>query len=148
MASFCSSCGAQVADGAAFCPACGKSSTQSTGGGAAAAPAQSPSTAGGLSDNAAGLLAYFVLPAIIFLIIEPYNKNRFVRFHSFQGLILGIAAFLANMILAMTGIGLLLTPFIWLGHIIVAVICMIKANGGQMFKLPLIGDFAEKQANS
>ena len=39
----------------------------------------------GLSDNAAGALAYLtVIPAIIFLIVEPYNKNSFVRFHSWQ----------------------------------------------------------------
>ena len=31
------------------------------------------------------MLAYFtIIPAIIFLLIEPYNRNRFVRFHSFQ----------------------------------------------------------------
>ena len=36
----------------------------------------------GLSDNAAGALAYLtVIPAIIFLIVEPYNKNSFVRFN-------------------------------------------------------------------
>ena len=44
------------------------------------APATSaPST--GLTDNVAGLLAYVtIIPAIIFLVIEPYNRNRFVRF--------------------------------------------------------------------
>ena len=37
----------------------------------------------GLSDTAAGALAYVtIIPAIIFLLVEPYNKNSFVRFHS------------------------------------------------------------------
>lgn len=148
MASFCSSCGAQMADGAAFCPACGKSSTQSTGGGAAAAPAQSQSTAGGLSDNVAGLLAYLLVPAIIFLIVEPYNKNRFVRFHSFQSLALHIPLIVIEMFLTATFFLALFGFLISIGHLIVGVICMIKAYQGQMFKLPLIGDFAEKQANS
>ena len=30
----------------------------------------------GLSDNTAGALAYItIIPAIIFLVMEPYNKN-------------------------------------------------------------------------
>ena len=38
-----------------------------------------------MEENVAGMLAYFtIIPAIIFLLIEPYNRNRFVRFHSFQ----------------------------------------------------------------
>ena len=149
MASFCATCGAQMADGAAFCPACGKSSTQSTGGGAAAAPAQSQSTAGGLSDNVAGALAYLLIPAIIFLVVEPYNRNRFIRFHAFQSIILAVANFVLQTVLWMIPIlgwiaGFLLT----IAVLIAWVICLIKAFQGQMFKLPLIGDFAEKQANS
>ena len=39
----------------------------------------------GLSDNAAGALAYVTfIPAIIFLIVEPYNKNSYIKFHSWQ----------------------------------------------------------------
>jgi hypothetical protein len=41
----------------------------------------------------AGMLAYFtIIPAIIFLLIEPYNRNRFVRFHSFQCLFVAVSA--------------------------------------------------------
>ena len=48
------------------------------------APSQ-PGAQSGLSDNAAGALAYVtIIPAIIFLVMEPYNKNRFIRFHSWQ----------------------------------------------------------------
>ncbi len=48
--------------------------------------------ASGLSDNAAGAIAYItIIPAIIFLIVEPYNKNSFVRFHAWQSIFLGIA---------------------------------------------------------
>ena len=45
------------------------------------------STTGGLEDNVAGMLAYItIIPAIIFLVVEPFNKRRFVRFHSFQSI--------------------------------------------------------------
>ena len=47
----------------------------------------------GLSDNAAGALAYLtVIPAIIFLIVEPFNKNSYVRFHSWQCIFLCLSA--------------------------------------------------------
>jgi uncharacterized membrane protein len=151
MASFCSSCGAQMADGATFCPACGKSSTQSTVGGAAVAPASAgaQASAGGLSDNVAGALAYLLIPAIVFLVVEPYNRNRFIRFHSFQSLILAIGNFVLQAVLWMIPIIGWLAGFLLSIAVLIAwVICLIKAFQGQMFKLPVIGDFAEKQANS
>ncbi len=76
---FCTVCGAQTPDGSTMCPACSRT------GAPAARPAQT--TAGGLTDNVAGMLAYVtIIPAIIFLVTEPYNKSRFVRFHSFQSI--------------------------------------------------------------
>ena len=55
----------------------------------------------GLSNNAAGALAYVtIIPAIIFLIIEPYNRNSFVRFHAWQSIFLGIAAFAIDTVLS------------------------------------------------
>jgi hypothetical protein len=63
---FCNMCGAQIADGTTTCPACS--------GRAAVAPAV---TAPGLADNVAGMLAYVtIIPAIIFLVLEPYNTIR------------------------------------------------------------------------
>ena len=41
-----------------------------------------------------------------------------------------------------------LTRLIWLGWFIVWLICVLKAVNGQRFKLPVIGDLAEKQAGS
>lgn len=146
MPQFCSACGAQMADGAAACPACGKSSATSAGGGAAAAPAQS----GGLSDTAAGAIAYItIIPAILFLVMEPYNKKPFVRFHAFQSLFFFLAWFLLNIICSIIPIvGWLLLPLVMLGMIITAVITIIKASKGEKFKLPVIGNFAEQQAGS
>src|SRR5215471_16144236 len=84
MAGFCASCGAAVPPGAAACPSCGKATTQPV-----SAPAVS---AGGLTDNVAGMLAYItIIPPIIFLVVEPYNKSRFIRFHSFQSIFFAVA---------------------------------------------------------
>src|SRR5205823_4539366 len=100
---FCGSCGTQVSDGIAFCPKCGKPIGVAPPQEPFAAPpppppvapayAASATTAGGaLADNIAGMLAYFtIIPAIVFLLVEPYNRNRFVRFHSFQCLFTAVA---------------------------------------------------------
>src|ERR1700760_4654206 len=94
---FCANCGTQMADNAAFCPSCGKAAGQGTAAAFAAQPTPPPPpqsspvagnatvSAAPLADNVAGMLAYFtIIPAIVFLLIEPYNRNRFVRFHCFQ----------------------------------------------------------------
>ena len=84
-----------------------------------------------------------------------YNKNRFIRFHAFQCLFLTGALFAVGIALAIVAmipfIGLLTIPLhfvIWIGSIVLAVIMALKAYQGQKYKLPVIGDMAEKQANT
>jgi len=145
---FCTVCGAQTPDGSTICPACSRT------GAPAARPAQT--TAGGLTDNVAGMLAYVtVIPAIIFLVMEPYNKSRFVRFHSFQSIFFCVALIALSIALSIFTfipfIGLILIPLhllIGLGGFAVWIILLLKANQGQMWKLPVIGDMAEKQAGA
>jgi uncharacterized membrane protein len=151
---FCSSCGAQIADGVTTCPAC-------AGRAAATVPAVATANAGGMADNVAGMLAYItIIPSIIFLVMEPYNKNRFVRFHSFQNLffvgaliVCWIAFTILSMMLAFVPIlGHIIIALCWfavaVGSFVVWIIMLLKANQGQMWKLPVIGDMAEKQANA
>jgi uncharacterized membrane protein len=148
---FCSSCGAEVAANAAFCPKCGKSIGAPA---AAASPAAAPAPAAaapvaGLQDNVAGLLCYFLIPAIIFLVMEPYNRNKFIRFHAFQSIIYEIAWLIVVAVVGMLPlINLLLLPLASLAFFIGWIVCLIKAFQGQMFKLPVIGAIAEKQAGS
>lgn len=107
-------------------------------------------TQSGLSDNAAGALAYVtIIPAIIFLIVEPYNKNSYIRFHSWQSIFLGIAAFAVNIVLtAIPILGWILIPFVMLAFLVVWVIVLLKALKGERYKLPIIGNYAEKQAGA
>jgi uncharacterized membrane protein len=131
-----------------MCPACSRT------GAPAARPAQT--TAGGLTDNVAGMLAYVtIIPAIIFLVTEPYNKSRFVRFHSFQSIFFAvawtaiwIALSFVGMIPVLGWLTLLIWPLLGLGGLVIWIILLLKANQGQMFKLPVIGDMAEKQAGA
>jgi uncharacterized membrane protein len=119
-------------------------------------PTPSPSTAqSGLSENAAGGLAYItIIPAVIFLMIEPYNKSSYIRFHSWQCIFMAIAWIVVDVaigILAriMSFMGLLafaLYPLVALAMLILWIMVLIKAFNGERFKLPVIGDLADKQA--
>jgi len=147
MPRFCSSCGAQMADTATTCPACGKAAAQSVGGGTAAAPA--PAAGQGLSDNVASGLAYItIIPSIIFLIVEPYSRNKTVKFHALQNLGLAVTMFCCGVIMVIPILGWIVGILGYLTTAVCWLICMIKAFGGGRFKLPVIGDFAEKQANA
>jgi len=154
---FCTRCGAQIAEGS-MCPACAGAAATAT---PVTVPPVAAASAGGMADNVAGMLAYItIIPAIIFLVMEPYNKSRFVRFHAWQNIFLHgawIAFWIALMILSavlavIPILGHLVAFLLWMalaiGGLIIWVILLIKANAGQMYKLPFIGDLAEKQANA
>jgi uncharacterized membrane protein len=142
---FCATCGTQIADGST-CPKC------TTG----AAPGATVSAGAGLTDNVAGALAYVtIIPAILFLVLEPFNRKRFVRFHAFQCLFFALAwtvlwiglSFIAH-IPFLGWATVLIWPLVSLAGFVVWLILVVKAYQGQMFKLPVIGDAAEKQAGA
>ncbi|HEY1986247.1 MAG TPA: DUF4870 domain-containing protein [Terracidiphilus sp.] len=113
-------------------------------------PVTPQSAQSGLSDNAAGAIAYItIIPAIIFLIVEPYNKSSFVRFHSWQSIFFGIAGAAIQIILSVIPIiGWIILPFAMLGFLIVWIIVLMKAMKGERFMLPVIGKFAAQQAGA
>lgn len=113
-----------------------------------------------LTENVAGTLAYFTfIPATAFLLLDPYNKNRFVRFHSLQCLLLTLACLLIGVALKLASYIFFLIPvvgplFMSLASIIALIaaivlwlVLAVKAFQGEMFVLPVLGDFAERQAN-
>ncbi|MFB3916071.1 MAG: zinc-ribbon domain-containing protein [Terriglobales bacterium] len=168
MARFCASCGAQMVDTAAFCPSCGKATSSSPGVTTAgsAAPARAPAVAqsgasGGLGDNIAGLLCYSpvgLIADIVFLLVEPFNRNPFIRFHAFQSLFLCAAWFVVAIGLAIVSsllgslfgpLALLLFPInmiIGLGMLVLCVLMMVKAYQMETPRLPVIGEMAARQA--
>ena len=140
-------------DTAAYCPGCGR----------ALGPIEPARGAlGALPETLAGGLAYFLLPAIVFLFAEPYRSNRFVRFHCFQCLALCLAAVVVGALLRVMGLLLffilffipvlshllllLVSMIAGLAFFVVWVVLVVKALQGEMFKLPVLGDFAERHA--
>jgi uncharacterized membrane protein len=160
----CPACSTENPAGATFCQHCGASLTAAppppAGGytqvpqpatgpaGAAYVPAQS-----GLSDNAAGAIAYLTfIPAIIFLVIEPYSKKPFVRFHAMQCIGLTLASVvihfaIALLVVVLHGFTFMLSSLVSLGFFVLWLICIVSAAQGKWFKVPVIGDFAQRQAS-
>ena len=135
-------------ESAAFCSKCGKGAVGTpppTGAPPVAGPA-----AGGLADNIAGMLAYVtIIPAILFLLVAPYNRNRFVRFHAFQCIFLGIAWIALHFIIAfLPFIHYMLWSLLGLVGLVLWLVLLYKAYQGEMWKVPVVGDMAEKQANA
>ena len=128
----------------------------------ASAPTPSaPAASSGMGNNVAGLLCYLFgwIGGLVFLLIDPYKTNRFVRFCAFQSIFLDVAIValfiglsILSVILTMITRGLagplmfLLWMALWVGFIVLKIVLMIKAYGNSEFKLPIIGGFAAKQA--
>jgi uncharacterized membrane protein len=167
---FCPNCGSQTEG--RFCAKCG-ASVEGAGAAAGGGPAQStpvyttpPGTsavaAAGLEENVAGALCYVVgfITGILFLVLEPYNKRPFVRFHAFQSIIFS-AAWIAlsiaiSIMFGIIGIAmgfmwpllLLLRLVIGFGGFLLWLFLMFKAYNREKYMLPVIGPIAEKQANN
>jgi uncharacterized membrane protein len=171
--SFCQTCGTSLPDGSPTCTACG--ATQ----GAAAAPgpipggipgpipgtipaaAPLPAAGAGLTPNVAGALAYLVgaITGILFLVIDPFKTDRFVRFHAFQSIFFNLA-WIAFWIL-WTIIGLMLGAIshglffiiqlpinllLFVGGFCLWAYLMYTAYQGKTFQIPVIGALAASQA--
>src|SRR5688572_27049391 len=127
-------------------------------------PAPVAKSSTGLDENVAALLSYIVhfVSGLIFFFIE--KDSRLVRFHAMQAIILGALFFIGGMVLmflwffitiiasqisGLLGslVSLLVGLIMFVFFVAIAVgwiVSMVKAFQGQYFKLPVIGNFAEK----
>jgi len=137
---FCQSCGSPVEG--KFCAKCGAAA------GSGAGPQHIDAT--GLTDNVASALCYIPIVGLVFLLIEPYNHNKLIRFHAFQSLFLLGATIVLN--IAVESISSIFWSFwglyalVKVAFFFVWVFLIIKALKGEKIVLPIIGPLAEKQA--
>jgi uncharacterized membrane protein len=115
-----------------------------------------------LTDNVAGLLCYVLgfVTGILFLVLEPYNRNKFIRFHALQSIIFNVVwiglmivlSILSSIIVTVMHIWVfaslvwLLHLVIWLAGLVLWIVLMMKAYQGQKFMLPIIGPIADSKA--
>jgi uncharacterized membrane protein len=106
-----------------------------------------PKQGTGLEQNVAGLLCYLGLwvTGAIFFILEPTNK--FVRFHAVQSIVVFGALTIVYLIFRwIPVVGWIIALIVGAFAFILWVVLMVKAYQGQTYKLPVVGDIAEKQS--
>ncbi|HEY2856969.1 MAG TPA: hypothetical protein VGJ21_00970 [Terracidiphilus sp.] len=110
-------------------------------------PQAAPAQPVGMTESSTCGLAYLTcIPAIIFLVSAPYNQNPKIRFHAWQCIFLSIGWIASSVILVVPFIGWLIGFVLFIGIAVMWLIAMINAFGGKMFRLPIIGGLAAKQA--
>ncbi len=160
---FCVSCGTQMADNAAFCPNCGKAASQVSGTGASAPPptpvppasyGNTNATAAPMAENVAGMLAYFtIIPAIIFLRDRALQSQSVCPLPLVSVPVYAVALFVIHVCLTVLSLRRALADVSRSGGcgswpLALWLLLVIKAYQHEMFKLPIVGDLAEKQANA
>ena len=127
-------------------------------------PVQSGKSSTGLDENIASLLAYIVgwVSGLIFFLIE--KSSQLVRFHAMQAILLSVAFGVIGVVVSIvltilimilnqiSGALASIASLLWLlfylvfcaAFLIVWIMCLIKAYQGQRWKIPFIGDYAEK----
>jgi uncharacterized membrane protein len=109
--------------------------------------AAQPAATQGLSENSACALAYVTfIPALIFLLVPPYNQSARIRFHAIQELGLSVIWACLGFILIIPFLGWLIGGLGFLCLLVMWILCIMKASQGGAFKLPVIGDFAAQQS--
>jgi len=146
---FCANCGTAVEG--RYCPKCG--AAVDSGAAPAAPPAAAPAGSAGMSENTAAGLCYVLgfITGIIFLVLEPYNKNKLIRFHAFQSIFLSVAAIIIRWGLLFIlpwsfGLRFFLLTIVSLGFFVLWIFMLIQTFQGKKVSLPFIGDLAAKQA--
>lgn len=160
---FCGNCGAVLGAEAAFCGSCGRqvAAAAQVSPMPASAPLAGPGTAAvsGLTPNLAGALTYAlgIITGVLFLVLEPYRNDRFVRFHAMQSILFTAAcvAFSISWIIvwgilfSISGyLALVAVPLrllISLGIFAFWLFLMYQAYNQREYRIPYIGALAARQ---
>lgn len=137
----------------AYCSRCGAPVTMPIPGG-------SPVSSGAMTSNIAAMLSYVLglITGIIFLVLEPYKNDRFVRFHAYQSIFFSLALLVFGIVWNLVW-GMLLFGFLWgLARLLYNLIClalfvywlflMYKAYNREKYMVPYLGELAAKQAGA
>jgi uncharacterized membrane protein len=103
-------------------------------------------TASGFDQNVAAALCYSLgwITGLLFYLTEP--RNKFVRFHALQAmLVFGTACVVFILCLSIPILGWILSIFVFYGSAALWLILMFKAYQGERFKLPIVGAMAEER---
>jgi len=117
--------------------------------------------AGGSENNLLAAIGYIIAVLVpLFVIFTEKKNDKFLAFHAWQSLLFSVAVFVVFVVLGIIttvlgfipGVnvvaGLLAAcgiPILMLVMVLFALFLAYKAYQGEKYKIPMIGDFAEKQ---
>jgi uncharacterized membrane protein len=109
-----------------------------------------------MQNNVASALCYVLgfITGIIFLVVEPYSKNRAVRFHAFQSIFMSVAVIAVDIVLSVVfpvlpwSLYYLVVRLFGLACFGLWVYVIYSAYQGKPVVLPVIGPLAQKQAQA
>ena len=164
---YCAKCGVGLTEGSGFCGSCGTAvGTQSAEVSAIPNSAQiiaAPTAPGtGLTMNLAAALSYVLgaITGVIFLVLDPYKADRFVRFHAMQSVLFSVACVIVSIVWSI-GVGILvsivgywvltidvpLRLLFGLGIFLLWLYVIFQAYSQREYRIPWIGDIAAKQVH-
>jgi uncharacterized membrane protein len=167
--SACQACGAALVQDSRFCQSCGSptelrtevSAGVESSAAIGALPPSRETVATTMDTNLVGALTYLAgfVTGIVFLVLDPYKSNSFVRFHAFQSIFFNVAwvAFwivwmiLSAVLTPLTAgvFGLIALPLMLIFTLAgfgIWIFLMYQAYQQKLFKLPVVGKFAAEQA--
>ena len=152
---YCSNCGGPVNPGDAFCGKCGgRQPGASSAAPSPPVPATSPGAAPGITPQTAATLCYVPwfgwIASIYVLASERFRQERDTRFHAFQGLYLFVVWLVVDRVIApMFGYGFMpnLGWPLRMAVVGTGIFMLVKTGRRERFKLPVLGDLAEKSAS-
>lgn len=150
---YCCQCGTPTTETDLYCAACG-----------ARQPVKPPAPLQGMSPRTASMICYIPIvgwiPAIIVLASSRFRGERDVRFHAFQSIYLFVAWLLVDWVIAPllalprmavpSHFPFFFGPGFFVGGLLKLIIfgcwvfMLFKASDGVRYKLPLVGDLAER----
>lgn len=97
----------------------------------------------GLDKNTAGALSYVLGPitGVIFLVLE---KDPYVRFHAMQSIVVFVALFVLQWVMAFTVVLLPLVPLVTLLGFVLWLLLIYRAWQGNKWEVPVLGAWAKK----
>jgi len=101
-------------------------------------------TALGIDENIEAVLCYLFIwvSGIVLYLLE--DKNKFIRFHGMQSFLVFLPLNIVYVILWLVPFGWIIGWVVVLLMVVLWLVLMIKAFQNERFKLPLVGDLADR----
>jgi len=106
-------------------------------------PPLPPTTAS--EDKTAAILAYItIIGFIIAIVLNGQKKTKLAGYHLRQALGIYLTATALAIVLAITVVGMIALPLLWIGTLVLVVLGLISAAKGETKPVPLLGEKYQK----